>query len=76
MIDNSQQMRIRTALLDTGNTCISIPRNFEKVILSKFNTLNNKCAFIVEDNVPMFSLLICKVGNFSELPNLTMSIGS
>jgi hypothetical protein len=31
---------------------------------------------MVEDNVPMFSLLICKVNNFDELPTMIMSIGN
>jgi hypothetical protein len=61
----SQQMKISKALLDTGNTCISIPRTFEKTILSQFNTVSNKCVFVVEDYVPMFSLLICKIRNFN-----------
>jgi hypothetical protein len=40
-------MSIETALLDTGNTCISIPYNYEQDILAAFETKNNRCAFEV-----------------------------
>lgn len=66
-------MQIKKALLDTGNTCISIPRRFESEMLKQLNTKSNKCAFMVETNIPIFSLLICKIGNFDELPTLTLS---
>lgn len=66
-------MKIGKALLDTGNTCISIPRRFESTILEQFNTRSNKCAFVVEENIPIFSLLSCKIGNFDELPKLSLS---
>jgi hypothetical protein len=69
-------MRIPKALLDTGNTCISIPRSFEQTILKQFNTRNNRCLFMVEQDVPMFSLLLCKIRNFTELPSLKLTIGN
>jgi hypothetical protein len=46
-VGSSPQMTISAALLDTGNTCISIPRIYEETILKQFNTLNNKCVFEV-----------------------------
>ena len=74
-IGNSGKMKMGKALLDTGNTCISIPNRFEDQILKGFKTKNNHCAFEVEKHVPMFSLLICRVGNLDELPTIVMNIG-
>lgn len=50
-----------TALLDTGNTCISIPRQYESSILQKFNNGINSCGFDKEEFAPQFSLLRCKI---------------
>ena len=60
-IGDSGTMSIKTALLDTGNTCISIPAHFKDQILVPFNKGKNKCDFWLETSVPKFSLLICKV---------------
>ena len=60
-IGRSGEMRLSKALLDTGNTCISIPHRYEAKILRGFNTKVNNCAFQVEEHVPMFSLLICRI---------------
>jgi hypothetical protein len=38
-------LKISRSLLDTGNTCISIPERYEKEILSKFNSGKNRCNF-------------------------------
>ena len=63
-IGESGTMMIGTALLDTGNTCISIPAHFKDQILVAFNKGKNKCTFWLEESVPKFSLLICKVVEF------------
>ena len=74
-IGESGTMMIGTALLDTGNTCISIPAHFKDQILVAFNKGKNKCSFWLEESVPKFSLLICKVVDFKQLPNITITIG-
>ena len=69
-------LSISSALLDTGNTCISIPTNYESSILKEFNKNGNKCGFDNEDNAPQFSLLRCKVLHHDLLPNLKIHIGN
>ena len=60
-------MTIKGGLLDTGNTCISIPDEFEDDILARFEETEagektgNTCYFEVEQNIEMFSLLLCRV---------------
>ena len=44
-IGDSPLMPVSSALLDTGNTCISIPNRYEKKILKQFNTESNVCGF-------------------------------
>jgi pepsin A len=68
-------MAITSALLDTGNTCVSIPDMFSKDILKQFNTKSNVCGYDEEEFAPQFSLLRCKVGNYDELPVLKIFIG-
>ncbi len=40
-----KEFTVEEALLDTGNTCISIPDKFTADILEKFNTKGNTCKF-------------------------------
>lgn len=70
----STLMPISTALLDTGNTCISIPNKYEKPILKQFNTKSNVCGFDVEKYASQFSLLRCIIKNYDELPVLKVLI--
>lgn len=44
-VANAPFFRISTALLDTGNTCLSIPDDFESEILAQFDNDDNNCAF-------------------------------
>lgn len=50
-IGDSDILKIKSALFDTGNTCISIPHKFEDDILNQFNrgegNNQNKCFFSV-----------------------------
>lgn len=75
-IGKSGAMKMSTALLDTGNTCISIPSQFTNQILAGFNQGPNECQFWLEENVPKFSLLVCKVLDFDLLPNISITIGN
>lgn len=67
-------MHIPIALLDTGNTCISIPRRFEEEMLEQFNIGGNYCVFSVEEGITMFSILLCEIVSFESLPELTINI--
>src|SRR4051812_39656687 len=69
-IGNGSLMVIPKALLDTGNTCISIPVSYEKSILDQFNKGENKCVFSFEESAPAYSLLKCKVASFDALSSL------
>ena len=70
-------LKISSAILDTGNTCISIPNKYQANILSAFNTLGdnkNLCAFDVEPYATSFSLLRCLVRDYNTLPILKIHI--
>ena len=71
-IGKSESLHIRSALLDTGNTCISIENKYESIILEQFNVGKNICFFSPEDL--MFSLLLCVIKDFDLLPSLTFNI--
>lgn len=75
-IGSGNAMKISSAILDTGNSCISIPSAHEETILNSFNIPDstNKCFFKNEASTPKFSLLRCRVGNFSNLPQLKINI--
>ena len=62
------------AILDSGNTCITVPSSFEPLILSEFNVLGNICAFDLEPYAKSFKLLRCKVSNFNVLPDVNVYI--
>lgn len=66
---------VTEALLDTGNTCISIPAEHTEEILHQFNTKSNTCEFHAEPGNKKFDILLCTVGSFDELPLLTVNIG-
>ena len=71
-------LKVSTALFDTGNTCISIPKRYEKSILDQFNKKKNgqqnECYFSVEEHANMFAVLRCKVLNFDLLPVLNIHL--
>lgn len=77
-IAKGPHMSVSTGLLDTGNSCISIPKRFDTFILNEFNNAGagyNKCAYDNEPFNRMFSLLRCRVSDFDRLPIVTISIG-
>jgi hypothetical protein len=69
-------LSIFVGLLDTGNTCISIPDIFKEEILNTFNQNPNNCTFIDEDGNAGFKLLVCLVSNFDLLPIIRLRIGT
>ena len=70
-------LAIFRAILDSGNTCITIPSVFEPIIESAFNVTGvNACAFDQEPFSPSFKLLRCKISNFSILPSVNIVINS
>lgn len=73
-IGDGSELKVNTALLDTGNTCISIPSRFAIKVLDQFNKGKNFCSFWLEQNAPQFSLLICKVYDFNELPTIHLDV--
>jgi len=63
------------AILDSGNTCITVPSVFEPIIESLFNVSGiNACAFNKEPFAPSFKLLRCKITNFTILPTVNIVI--
>lgn len=68
-------LSIFSALLDTGNTCISIPDNFTDEVLDTFNQGQNNCKFNPEAGNSRFNLLICLVMDFNLLPTIRVRIG-
>ncbi len=75
-IGDGPLLPIPSALLDTGNTCISVPNRYESSILKEFSQNGNKCGFDNEDYATQFSLLRCKVTNHDSLPTLKINIGN
>lgn len=65
-----QRLNITEGLLDTGNTCISIPDQYTDHILAEFKTESNHCYFKDERGNTQFKILECLVRNFDELPLL------
>jgi hypothetical protein len=45
VVVGAKELQIQEALLDTGNTCISIPSIYTDDILNQFHTKNNICKF-------------------------------
>lgn len=74
MVLGDKTLSIDEALLDTGNTCISIPDRYTEDIINEFNTESNKCHFEDERGNKQFQILECLVGNFDELPTLEIHI--
>ncbi len=79
-IGNGELLKINSALFDTGNTCVSIPKKYEGDILKQFNVgegeRRNQCFFMVENHAQMFSVLRCRVGDFDALPTLNIYLGN
>jgi hypothetical protein len=68
-------LAIFRAILDSGNTCITIPSVFEPIIESIFNVTGvNACAYDQEPFAPAFKLLRCKITNFNILPTVNIVI--
>lgn len=75
MLLGGGELPVTEALLDTGNTCISIPIEHSEEILHQFNTKGNLCKFEHEPGNKKFDILRCMIGSFDELPVLTINIG-
>ena len=75
-VGNSVHFAVYRALLDTGNSCISFPSQFQPMILEQFNKGQNVCGFCQEPLSPMFWLLRCRVKQFQLLPSVSIFIKS
>ena len=58
------------ALIDSGNTCVSISAEYSDRMLEELNKGGNECFFEKETGNDMFRLLICKIRNFDAMPVL------
>lgn len=68
-------LSVFSALLDTGNTCISIPDVFTEEVLDAFNQGQNNCQFHPEAGNDRFKLMFCLVMDFDLLPTIRVRIG-
>lgn len=61
------------ALLDTGNTLISIPMHFKDQIFNLFSQKDIECEVYKEANSDFFQLG-CKVGDLNQLPDFEVEL--
>lgn len=61
-------------IVDTGNTCITIPKKVATAIVSQLrNQYQISCQLVVEDYAPMFSEIACR-GSLNSYPDIYISI--
>lgn len=44
-VGQSVHFAVYQGLLDTGNSCMSLPKRFESMVLDQFNRGPNRCGF-------------------------------
>jgi hypothetical protein len=71
---NGPNLALFSAILDSGNTCITIPSRYANIIVGAFSIGSNVCAFDVEPLSPEFKLLRCRIRNFTILPDVNIYI--
>jgi len=75
MLIGEYALSVFSTLLDTGNTCISVPNIFTEEVLDSFNKGKNYCQFNPQVGNTKFKLLVCLVIDFDLLPTFRIRIG-
>lgn len=75
--DKTIELTVNTALPDSGNSELTLPKSISDQFLDYFNeNLNLGCYYFIEESAPDYSLILCEVTtNSSKFPNITLSFG-